>query len=110
VLYCSDGNFTAFIDDLAAAGADGFIFEPLTNLDLVVERYGTSKVIMGSKVDCRTLTFGTPDDIRAEIDATLAIAKDCPGFVFAVGNHIPSNVPVDNALFYIDHLRRNWYR
>jgi hypothetical protein len=35
VLYCSDGNFTQFIDDVAAAGADGFIFEPLTSLDAI---------------------------------------------------------------------------
>jgi len=28
----------------------------------------------------------------------LTLAKDCPGFMFAV-NHIPSNVPIDNALF-----------
>ncbi|HSV73631.1 MAG TPA: uroporphyrinogen decarboxylase family protein [Chthonomonadales bacterium] len=110
VLYCSDGDFTLFVDDLAEAGADGFIFEPLTDLDVVVQRYGETKVIMGSKVDCRTLTFGTPDDIRAEIDATLSVAKDCPGFVFAVGNHIPSNVPVENALAYFDHLSRCWRR
>lgn len=110
VLFCSDGTFTPFIDDIASAGADGFIFEPTTDLDAIVARYGKSKVIIGSKVDCRTLTFGTPDEIRAEIDATLAIAKDCPGFVFAVGNHIPSNVPIDNAMCYIEHLRSSWRR
>jgi len=61
-------------------------------------------------VDCRTLTFGGPDDIRAEIDATLEIAARCPGLFIAVGNHIPGNVPVDNALFYFDYLRRHWLR
>jgi hypothetical protein len=30
--------------------------------------------------------------------------------MFAVGNHIPSNVPVENALFYFDYLRRHWQR
>ena len=110
VLYCSDGDFTMFIDDLADAGADGFIFEPLTDLDTVVQRYGRTHVIVGSKVDCRTLTFGTHDDIRREIDATLPLAMECPGFIFAVGNHIPSNVPVDNALFYFDYLSSHWDR
>jgi uroporphyrinogen-III decarboxylase len=61
-------------------------------------------------VDCRTLTFGTREAIRAEIDATLALAKGCPGFVFAVGNHIPSNVPVENARFYFEYLRAGWKR
>lgn len=110
VLFCSDGNWTEFVDDIAAAGADGFIFEPITDLDYVVGRYGKTHVIMGSKVDCRTLTFGTKEQIKHEIDETLKVAKDCPGFVFAVGNHIPSNVPVDNALFYFDHLSKNWWR
>lgn len=110
VLFCSDGDFTQFVDDIAAAGADGFIFEPLTSLDYVVERYGKTHAIFGSKVDCRTLTFGTPEQIRHEIDETLTLARACPGFFFAVGNHIPSNVPVDNALFYFDHLSNNWQR
>ena len=110
ILFCSDGDFTQFVDDIAAAGADGFIFEPITSLDYVVERYGKTHAILGSKVDCRTLTFGTPDRIKHEIDETLRIAKDCPGFMFAVGNHIPSNVPVDNALYYFDYLSANWRR
>jgi hypothetical protein len=110
VLFCSDGDFTEFVDDIVDAGADGLIFEPLTNLDVVVERYGKTKVIVGSKLDCRTLTFGTPEQIKHEVDATMKIAKDCPGFFFAVGNHIPSNIPVDNALYYFDYLRDNWTR
>lgn len=108
VLFCSDGCFTEFIDDIADAGADGFIFERLTDFDYVVERYGRTHAIVSSKVDCRTLTFGTKERIKAEVDETLELVKHCPGFVFAVGNHIPSNVPVDNALYYFDYLSSNW--
>ncbi len=110
VLFCSDGTFTEFLDDLAAAGADGFIFEPTTDLEYCVEKYGQTKVIVGSQIDCRTLTFGTLDQIRAEVDETIRLLRPCPGGMVAVGNHIPSNVPVDHALCYIDHLRANWAR
>lgn len=110
VLFCSDGCWTPFIDDIAVAGADGFIFERLTDLDYTVDRYGKTHVIISSKVDCRTLTFGTREQIQAEVDATLPLARKCPGFVFAVGNHIPSNVPVDNALWYFDYLSNHWGR
>ena len=65
VLFCSDGDFTEFVDDIAEAGADGFIFEPMTDLDYVVEHYGKTHCIISSKVDCRTLTFGTPEQIKA---------------------------------------------
>lgn len=110
VLYCSDGDFTVFLDDVAEAGADGFIFEPVVDFDRVVRDFGGTHVIVGSKVDARTLTFGTPDDIRRQVDATLEAAGGLPGFMFAVGNHIPSNVPVQNALAYFEHLRANGRR
>lgn len=110
VLFCSDGNFEEFFGDIAEAGADGFIFEPMNALEPVVDRFGKTHVIIGSKVDCRTLTFGTKAGIKAEIDATLKLAAQCPGFFFAVGNHIPSNVPVENGLFYFDYLSKHWQR
>ncbi len=106
VLFCSDGNFMEFVDDVVAAGADGLIFEPCNDLNYIVERYGKTKSIFGSK-------GGLPhDDVRearadqARDRRALKIAKDCPGFFFAVGNHIPSNVPVENGLYYFDHLTR----
>ena len=110
VLYCCDGDYSMFLDDVARAGADGFIFEPLVPLEMVVEKYGTTHAVVGSKVDCRTLTFGKPEEIKKEIDATLKLAFGCPGFIFAVGNHIPSNVPVENCLFYFDYLSKRWKR
>jgi hypothetical protein len=62
--------------------------------------------------DCSShaLTFGTQDQIRAEMDATLKLAFDCPGFMFAVGDHLPSNVLVENAEVYFEYLKANWKR
>jgi len=110
VLFCSDGKWIDFLDDIVRAGADGFIFEPMNPLEPFVEKYGQTHVIVGSKVDCRTMTFGTKEQIKAEIDATLPLALKCPGFIFAVGNHIESNVPVENGLFYFDYLSKHWQR
>ncbi len=110
VVFTSDGQWGMFADDIVEAGADALCFEPMMPLEPVVAKYGRTHCIISSKVDARTLTFGTRPQIRAEIDATLALAKDCPGFMFAVGNHIPSNVPVENALFYFEYLREHWER
>ena len=104
LLFCSDGNYDAFVDDLAAAGAMGFIFEPLTDLEYVVKHYGQTHVIIGN-ADCRALTFGTREDVKREVDRCFALGRDCPGYFIAVGNHIPYNVPVDNALYYFDLVR-----
>ena len=110
VLFCSDANFDIFVDDIFNAGAHGIIFEPMMDIDTIVEKYGKTHVIVGSKVDARTMAFHGKDEIRKEIDDTLAIAKDCPGFMFAIGNHLPSNVPVENALFYFEYLSEHWDR
>ncbi len=96
VLFCSDGNYTEYVDDIAAAGADGFIFEPTTDLDYVVSRYGRTHVIVGN-ADCRPLTFGSAADVAAEVQRCMHAGRDCPGYFFAVGNHMPPNMPVENA-------------
>ena len=105
VIYCSDANYTQFIDDIAVAGADGFIMEPMTSLEYICEKYGQTHVMVGN-ADTRILTWGTKDQIEAEVVRCMKASKDCPGFIMAVGNHIPSNVPIDNAKFYFDTVDR----
>lgn len=104
LLFCSDGNYTMFVDDLAAAGADGFIFEPLTDLDYVVKHFGQSHVIIGN-ADCRVLTFGSVEETKAEVRRVMDTARDCPGFFFAVGNHLPANIPMANIIACLDTYR-----
>ena len=101
VLYCADGNFTEFIDDIADAGADGFIFEPATSLEKIVERYGQTKVIIGN-IDCRILQFGTKEEIKLEVKRCIDLGKNCPGYFMAVGNHIPNGIPLENVEYYFD--------
>ncbi len=104
VLFCSDGDFTEFVDDLAEAGADGFIFEPLTDLGYVVKHYGQTHVIIGN-ADCRVLTFGTPREVRHEVRRVMDKGRNCPGYFFAVGNHIPANCPLENVVACLDAYR-----
>ena len=101
VLFCADGDLTAFVDDIAEAGADGFIFEPVTSLEYVALRYGNTHVIIGN-VDCRVLQFGTRKDIRREVERAVDIGKPCPGYFMAVGNHIPNGIPVENIEYYFE--------
>ena len=110
VVFTSDGDWSMFVDDVVEAGADALCFEPMLPLEPVVQQHGKTHAILASLVDARTLTFGSRAQIQAEIDATLPLAMECPGFMFAVGNHIPSNVPVESALFYFDYLQQRWRR
>ena len=99
IMFTSDGDYTLFIDDLADAGLHGFVLEPLTSMEAIVERYGQTHVIVGN-ADTRILLNGTRDDIRAEVTRCMDLGRNCPGFFMAVGNHIPPNTPVDSALYY----------
>ena len=88
-----------FVDDIADTGVHGFIIESWTNLELLVEKVGQSHVIIGG-VDTRVLLSGSKEQIRTEVECAMTLGRTCPGFFLAVGNHIPANTPVENALYY----------
>ena len=93
VLFCADGDFREFAADIVAAGADGLIFEPVMEFGGMVEKFGGTTVLVGSAVDCRDLTFGTWDTVRASLDRSLELARRCRGVILATGNHLPANIP-----------------
>lgn len=99
IIYTSDGTYTAFIDDIAACGVNGFVLEPTTDMAYIAEKYGRTHCFVGN-ADTRILLRGPKDAIRAEVKRCMDIGKSCPGFFMAVGNHIPPNTPVENALYY----------
>lgn len=99
VLFCSDGNMTKIADDIARAGADGFIMEPSCDLEFITEKYGDDKVLMGN-VDLKVLTFGDEEAIRNEVFRCLRTSGHCPGYFINVTGSIPDNVPLRNLEFY----------
>jgi hypothetical protein len=111
ILFCSDGNFNMFAKDIIEAGADGLIFEPVNDFGFMAENFGDSVCLVGSYVDCRDMTLEKWDKVKNEIDRTLNYVKNgkCKGLIFAVGNHIPPNVPDWICENYITYLKENWY-
>lgn len=99
VLFTSDGTYTMFIDDLAACGVSGFVMEPTTDMAAVAAKYGQTHAFIGN-AETRVLLSGTREQIRAEVERCMRIGKGCPGYFLSVGNHIPSNTPVENCLYY----------
>jgi len=99
IIFTSDGNYSVFIDDLAHCGVHGFVLEPTTDMAYIAEHYGQTHVFIGN-ADTRILLNGTREQIRAEVERCMNIGRNCPGFFMAVGNHIPPNTPVENALYY----------
>lgn len=101
IMFTSDGNYTQFIDDIAETGVHGFVMEPTTDMAYIAQKYGKTHAFVGN-ADTRILLSGTKEQIYNEVKRCMDIGKNCPGFFMAVGNHIPANTPVDNALYYND--------
>ncbi|OON93218.1 MAG: hypothetical protein ATN31_06895 [Candidatus Epulonipiscioides saccharophilum] len=99
IIYTSDGDYTEFIDDVADCGINGFVMEPMTDMKYIAEKYGKTHSFVGN-ADTRILLSGTKEEIYNEVKRCVDIGKNCPGFFMAVGNHIPSNTPIENALYY----------
>ncbi len=104
VIFTSDGNYTVFFDDLVRCGIDMFVMEPHTDMAAFARRYGRTHGFVGN-ADTRVLLLGDRRDIRGEVERCFEIGKRFPGFIMAVGNHIPPNTPVDNALYYDECYR-----
>ncbi len=99
IVYTSDGDFTQFIDDIAACNINGFVMEPMTDMEYIAKKYGKTHAFVGN-ADTRVLLMGDKQDIKNEVKRCMDIGKNCPGFIMAVGNHIPANTPLDNVLWY----------
>ena len=104
VLFCSDGLILELAEDVARAGADGFIFEPCNDFGFMADRFGQSHCLVGSFVDCRDLTFGKWEKARADMDRTFDCLRHCRGAVLAVGNHLPPNIPEAMMEKYFEYL------
>jgi hypothetical protein len=100
IMFTSDGNYTQFVDDLADCGVDGFIMEPMTDMAYIADKHGQTHVFIGN-ADTRILLDGSMAEIRDEVKRCMYIGKPFPGFFMAVGNHIPSNTPVESVLYYM---------
>ena len=62
-------------------------------MSYIAEKYGKTHSFVGN-ADTRILLNGTREDIEREVKRCMDIGKNCPGFIMAVGNHIPANTPV----------------
>ena len=99
LLFISDGTYTQFVDDIIGCGVHGLFMEPTTDMGYIAEKYGKTHAFVGN-ADTRILLTGSKEDIYNEVKRCMDIGKKYPGFIMAVGNHIPANTPVENALYY----------
>jgi uroporphyrinogen decarboxylase len=96
----TDGNVWAILDDLVAAGIDGWHgIQPSIGMDLKLlkERYGGRLCFFGG-VNCETLVEGTPEQARTEVRYAIQHAAPGGGLVIATGNVLQPGTNLENYL------------
>ena len=109
VAHHSCGSIQALIPDLIECGLD--ILNPLQpdvhHMDHaeLKSRFGGRLVFHGSISIQRTLPFGTPDDVRAEVRKRVDTLAPGGGFIFCTAHNIQADTPLENidALFDAYH-------
>lgn len=98
VLYVSDGLYLDALDDLLDTGMDGFAIETAAmDPGDVVKRAGPGKFYRFG-VSSRTMDFGKPGDVRAELEYFHRLLQDYPAIWFERGGTVPDGHPNAQAL------------
>jgi hypothetical protein len=106
----SCGSVKPLIPDFIEAGFD--ILNPVQtsaadmNPATLKAEFGADVVFWGGGVDTqRTLPFGTPDEVRAQVRERLKILGTGGGFVFNPSHNVQALVPVENLLAMYETVR-----
>jgi uroporphyrinogen-III decarboxylase len=106
----SCGSVVSLIEDFIEAGFD--VLNPVqlsaTGMDPVElkRRFGDRLVFWGGGVDTqRTLSFGTPEEVRREVRERIRAFSPGGGFVFNPVHNVQPGTPVENLIAMFDALR-----
>lgn len=108
----SCGSVWALIPDFIEAGFD--ILNPVqcsaAHMDPMElkRRFGDRLVFWGGGVDTqRTLPFGTPEEVRAEVRERIRIFGEGGGYVFNTTHNVQAGVPKENLLALYEAYRES---
>jgi hypothetical protein len=110
LIHHCDGNVMPLVDDMVAAGYSGFQgFQYECGVDIYDLRArrslrGEEMLILGGLSVTRTLPFGTPDEIRAEVDYCLDATDGGRGLFLFTSNVTGVEVPPANIQLAYDYL------
>ena len=101
VLLHSCGCITSYLPDLAQTKLSSI--HPLQrtakmDLKTVKEQYGQRFCLIGNIDSSRTLPYGSPADVEAEVREALRIATPGNGFILASDHSLHDGIPLENIL------------
>ena len=103
----SCGNIEAILDDLVEMGLD--VLNPVQpecmDIYKLKDQYGARLSFWGGISTQQTLPYGTPVEVRAEIDQVVAYMSEGGGYITAPAQYIQTDVPLENMLALIEQAR-----
>lgn len=103
----SDGKIQPVFPDLVEIGLD--IFNPLEPAAMdpleMKQKYGDKITFYGGIDVERTLPFGTPEQVRAEIRERAATLGKGGGYILQTSHHILWDTPLANIIAYVEEVR-----
>ena len=106
VIYHTDGGVMEAVEGLIDAGIDGpgaWQFSA-KGMDPVVlkQRFGDRLSFEGGVSVQTTLPFGTPDDVRAEVEELIAVLSKGGGYILGPSHAIQAGTPPENIVAMFD--------
>jgi uroporphyrinogen decarboxylase len=106
VLIHSDGDVDELFDELIDAGVSCYNpFQPeVMDVDTLLPSYRGRLCFHGGLSTQRTLPFGTPEQVDAEVRRLLDLGAD-GGYIFSASHDVEGDVPLANMLAMIEAVR-----
>ena len=105
----SCGDIQSILPDLIEIGVD--VLNPVQpecmDIRKLKDEFGSRITFWGGISTQRTLPYGTPEEVRAEVRQVVAYMSKGGGYITSPAQEIQTDVPVENMLALIDQAQRH---
>jgi uroporphyrinogen decarboxylase len=111
-VYHTCGNTMHLVEKMAQSGVNGLSLDSRdvgVDLAAVARNVPEDVVVIGNINPATTMRFGSPADVRREVNALLGEMRAQPNFILSTGCDLPQETPVANIREFMD-AGRAWKR
>lgn len=100
----SCGKIEQIIPDLIEAGLQGLnpVQSEVMDISELKSNFGADLTFWGGVSTQRVLPYGTPEEVRADVERTIDIMAPGGGYVLGPSQSMQDDVPLENVLAFLD--------